>query len=48
LGPAKDIFEALQAYSTMRADFFKSIYNYRIAAANLDYATNEPLHDHAQ
>jgi outer membrane protein TolC len=48
LGPAKDIFEALQAYSTMRADFFKSIYNYRIAAANLDYATNEPLHSHQQ
>jgi outer membrane protein TolC len=44
MGPAKDIFEALQAYSTMRSDFFKSIYNYRIAAANLDYATNEPLH----
>lgn len=43
MGPAKDIFEALQAYSSMRADFFKSIYNYRIAAANLDYATNEPL-----
>ena len=48
MGPAKDIFEALQAYSTMRADFFKSIYNYRIAAAGLDYATSEPLHDHAQ
>lgn len=46
LGPAKDIFEALQAYSTMRADFFRSIYNYRIAAANLDYATNEPLQIH--
>lgn len=44
LGPAKDIFEALQAYSSMRSDFFKSIYNYHIAAANLDYATNEPLH----
>lgn len=43
MGPAKDIFEALQAYSSMRADFFKSIYNYRIAAASLDYATNEPL-----
>ena len=43
VGPAKDIFEALQAYSSMRADFFKSIYNYRIAAASLDYATNEPL-----
>jgi outer membrane protein TolC len=46
MGPAKDIFEALQAYSTMRSDFFKSIYNYRIAAANLDYATNEPLRIH--
>lgn len=43
LGPAKDIFEALQAYSSMRSDFFKSIYNYHIAMANLDYATNEPL-----
>lgn len=46
VGPAKDIFEALQAYSAMRADFFKSIYNYHIAAANLDYATNEPLRIH--
>lgn len=46
MGPAKDIFEALQAYSSMRSDFFKSIYNYRIAAANLDYATNEPLQIH--
>jgi outer membrane protein len=46
MGPAKDIFEALQAYSTMRSDFFKSIYNYRIAAANLDYATSEPLRSH--
>ena len=43
MGPAKDIFEALQAYSSMRSDYFKSIYNYRVAAANLDYATNEPL-----
>ena len=43
MGPAKEIFEALQAYSGMRADYFKSIYNYRVAAANLDYATSEPL-----
>lgn len=43
VGPARDIFEALQAYSTMRADFFRSVYNYRIAAANLDYATGEPV-----
>jgi len=41
VGPAKEIFEALQAYATMRADYFKSIYNYRIAQANLDYATSE-------
>jgi hypothetical protein len=26
----------------MRADFFKQIYNYRMARANLDYATNDP------
>ena len=43
IGPAKDIFEALQAYSSMRSDYFKSVYNYRIAAANLDLATSEPL-----
>jgi outer membrane protein TolC len=42
VGPAKEIFEALQAYATMRADYFKSIYNYQIAQANLDYATSEP------
>lgn len=46
MGPAKDIFEALQAYSTMRSDFFRAVYNYRIAAASLDYATNEPLQLH--
>lgn len=46
MGPAKDIFEALQAYSTMRADFFRSVYNYQIAVANLDYATSEPLRIH--
>lgn len=41
VGPAKDIFEALQAYSRMRAEYFQSIYNYRIARANLDLATGE-------
>lgn len=44
MGPAKEIFEALQAYSTMRAEFFKASYSYRIASANLDYATSEPAH----
>jgi len=42
VGPAKEIFEALQAYARMRAAYFQSIYNYRIARSNLDYATGEP------
>ena len=41
IGPAKEIFEALQAYARMRASYFQSIYNYRIARSNLDYATGE-------
>ena len=43
MGPAKDIFEALQAYSSMRSDYFRSVYNYHIAEAGLMYATSEPL-----
>lgn len=42
IGPAKEIFEALQAYARMRAGHFQSLYNYRMAWANLDYATGEP------
>jgi outer membrane protein len=41
VGPAKEIFEALQAYARMRAAYFQSLYNFRIAWANLDYATGE-------
>ena len=41
VGPAKEIFEALQTYARMRGAYFQSIYNYRIAWANLDYATAE-------
>jgi len=42
IGPAKEIFDALQAYARMRAAYFQSIYNYKIARANLDYAVGEP------
>lgn len=46
VGPAKEIFEALQMYAQMRGAYFQSIYNYRIARSNLDYATGEaPLPD---
>jgi outer membrane protein TolC len=44
IGPAKDIFDALQEYAKMRAAYFQSIYNYNLALANLDYAVGkEPL-----
>ena len=42
IGPAKEIFDALQAYARMRASYFQSIYNYKMAGANLDYAIGEP------
>jgi outer membrane protein TolC len=45
IGPAKEIFDALQAYARMRAAYFQSIYNYKIARANLDYAVGEPPPD---
>lgn len=41
VGPAKEIFDGLQAYSLMRSDYLKSIYNYNIARAKLEYATGE-------
>lgn len=42
VGPAKEILEALQVYARMRAAFFQSVYNYRLAQANLDYAVGQP------
>ena len=41
VGPAKDILEALQVYARMRASYFQSIYNHRMAQANLDYAIGQ-------
>ncbi|KAA0891698.1 TolC family protein [Oryzomonas rubra] len=48
VGPAKEIFDALQAYARMRAAYFQSIYNYKIARANLDYAVGEAPLDGAK
>lgn len=42
VGPAKEILEALQVYARMRAAYFQSIYNHRMAQANLDYAIGQP------
>lgn len=41
IGPAKEIFDALQEYAKMRAAYFQSIYNYNLARASLDYAAGE-------
>lgn len=41
IGPAKEIFDALQNYARMRADFFQSVYNYNMSRANLAYAVGE-------
>lgn len=41
VGPAKEIFDALQEYAKMRAAYFQSIYNFKMALANLAYATGE-------
>ena len=45
VGPAKEILEALQAYARMRAAYFQSIYNFKIARANLEYAAGESPFD---
>jgi outer membrane protein TolC len=41
IGPAKEIFDSLQSYALMRSDYFRSIYNYKMSLANLDYAVGE-------
>ena len=41
IGPAKEIFDSLQSYATMRSDYFRSIYNYKMSMANLEYAVGE-------
>ena len=41
IGPAKEIFDGLQEYTKMRAAYFQSIYNYKMALANLAYASGE-------
>jgi outer membrane protein len=44
IGPAKELFDALENYAKMRGDYFRSIYNLKMAKANLDYAVGEVPH----
>jgi outer membrane protein TolC len=41
IGPAKEIFDALQEYAKMRGAYFQAVYNQKMALANLAYATGE-------
>ncbi|WP_460594737.1 TolC family protein [Geomonas sp. Red276] len=41
VGPAKDIFDALQQYAKMRAAYFQAVYNYNMAMANLARAVGK-------
>ena len=42
IGPARDIFEGLQNYARMKGEYFQSLYNFRVAEANLLQATGQP------
>jgi len=41
IGPAKEIFDSLQSYARMRAEYFRTVYNYKMSRANLVYAIGE-------
>ena len=43
IGEAKDVADALATYARLRADHFRSIYNFNLALANLDHATGRDL-----
>jgi len=43
IGEAKDVADALASYARLRADNFRSVYNYNLALANLDHATGRDL-----
>jgi hypothetical protein len=42
IGPARDIFEGLQNYARMKGEYFQSLFNFRVAEANLMMATGQP------
>ena len=41
LGPAREIFDGLQNYARMKGEYFQTLYNYRLAQANLMLATGQ-------
>jgi outer membrane protein TolC len=43
IGEAKDMADAVAGYGRLRADNFRSVYNYNLSLANLDHATGRDL-----
>lgn len=41
VGDPRDIFDAVEVYGKMKGAYYQAIYDFRIAQANLDYATGE-------
>ncbi|MHB8174473.1 MAG: TolC family protein [Nitrospirota bacterium] len=41
VGSARDIADSVKAYAKIRADYFRAIFNQRMAIANLDHATGK-------
>lgn len=39
VGDARDIADSVSAYARIRADYFRTVYNQRLAVANLEHAT---------
>ncbi|NKE70290.1 TolC family protein [Candidatus Manganitrophus noduliformans] len=39
IGPAEEIFDALEVYAKLKANYFRSVYNRHLALANLAFAT---------
>ncbi|MGC2424506.1 MAG: TolC family protein [Nitrospirota bacterium] len=45
VGEARDIADSVSAYGKIRADYFRAIFNQRMAIANLDHATGKDASD---
>ncbi len=41
VGSARDIADSVKAYAKIRADYFRAVFNQRMAIANLDHATGK-------
>ncbi len=45
VGSARDIADSVKAYAKIRADYFRAVFNQRMAIANLDHATGKDAYE---